>query len=362
MRVLLCPDKFKGSLTADEVCGSMERGIHRYDSSIEVVKLPLADGGEGTLDVLEETLSLARAELVVNDPLFRPVSTYYLRNETQAFIEMARASGLQLLKEEERKPLLTSTFGTGELIKHALDQGVEEIYLLIGGSATNDGGIGMAAALGYQFESDKVGDFQPNGAGLSGIKKVLENDIHPRISSTRFVVLSDVQNPLLSENGAAQVYGPQKGADRQSVELLDNGLKVLTEVLNNGYEHIPGAGAAGGLGYGAMSFLNAQIKPGIQTMMEITGFKDLLGEVDLILTGEGKLDAQTAAGKVISGVIEVVQNKNIPIGIICGVSETYLEGPLVFEVSKVAKDHNDAMFNAAEYVSELAFRMISTFQ
>ena len=340
----------------------MERGIHRYDPSIEVVKCPLADGGEGTLDVLEGALSLARAELVVNDPLFRPVSAYYLKNETQAFIEMARASGLQLLKEEERNPLLTSTFGTGELIEHALDQGVEEVYLLIGGSATNDGGIGMAAALGYQFEHSGTGDFRANGAGLLGIRDVFQEDIHPRISSTRFVVLSDVQNPLLGVNGAAKVYAPQKGADGRVAKLLDKGLSVLTEVLNNGNEHIAGAGAAGGLGYGAMSFLNAQIRPGIQTVMDIVGFNRVLDQVDLVFTGEGKLDTQTAAGKVISGVLEAVQNKNIPIGIICGICESHLEGIPIFEVNEVAQNHNDAMYNAAEYVSQLAFKMISAFQ
>lgn len=367
MKILLCPDKFKGSLTADEVCESMERGIHRCDSSIEVVKLPLADGGEGTLDVLETSLSLNRVSATVKDPLLRPVSTYYLQNKTQAFIEMASASGLELLKAGERNPLITSTYGTGELIKHALESDVEEIYLLIGGSATNDGGTGMAEALGYRFETMTGHKVSPGGQGLLRITKVDRSETYSRINGVRFTVLSDVRNVLLGPEGASHVYGPQKGADSESVKLLDTGLAALSALLNNGFEEVPGAGAAGGLGYGAMSFLNARILPGIEVIMDIVNFREQLEGADLVLTGEGKLDAQTMAGKVISGVTEAVKEKNIPIGIICGVIDgtaMSMKDKGVFTILPLLEEGMDldyAIRHAAELVESKTFEFIKGF-
>lgn len=361
MRVLICPDKFKGSLTGIEVCNAIRKGLLRFDSSIEITMLPLADGGEGTLDVLESVLETERIPLTVNDPLFRPVSTYYLKSKDLAFIEMANASGLQLLKPQERNPLKTSTFGTGEMIADALSKGVSHVYLLIGGSATNDGGIGMAKALGYHFVTGGNVHFAATGEQLEMIEGVVSNEVHERVKEVKFTVLSDVRNELLGKEGASYVYGKQKGADDGTIELLDKGLKNLSKVLNNGFERVNGAGAAGGLGYGAMSFLQAEIKSGIETIMEIVGFRQHLEKVDLIITGEGKLDAQTAEGKVISGVLSCATENNIPIGIICGVADENLSGvdrECVYQVTELALNHGDAMTNAEKYVEDLAFNLI----
>lgn len=362
MRVLICPDKFKGSLTANEVCNAIRKGLFRFDSSIETIMLPLADGGEGTLDVLESVLETERITLTVNDPLYRPIAAYYLKSKDLAFIEMASASGLQLLTPSERNPLKTSTFGTGEMIIDAMNRGVSHIYLLIGGSATNDGGIGMAKALGYHFGTSENVHFTATGEHLEMIEGVSENEIHKRIREVKFTVLSDVRNELLGKEGASYVYGGQKGADDSTINRLDKGLTNLSRILNNGFEKLNGSGAAGGLGYGAMSFLQAEIKSGIDTVMEIVGFDECLEEVDLLISGEGKLDAQTAEGKVVSGVLSYAKTNNIPIGIICGIADSDLkdvEPEYVYEVTGLALNHDDAMTNAQKYVEDLAFNLIS---
>lgn len=365
MKVLVCPDKFKGSLKAGEVCNAIESGLKSAVESIEVIKLPLADGGEGTLDLLETLLNLEREYVIVNDPLFRTISAYYLKNNDTAFIEMAKASGLQLLTEGERNPLCTSTFGTGELIAHALDHGVNEIYLLIGGSATNDGGIGMASALGFEFLTRDDEKFSADGTGLQKLLAIERENVHSRMSEVKFTILSDVRNPLTGSNGASHVYGSQKGADVASIKVLEEGLSHLAKLLNNGMESLPGAGAAGGLGYGAMSFLNASIESGIETIMRMVAFEKHLAGVDLIITGEGKLDNQTAEGKVISGVIYMAEKHNIPVGIICGIHDnlsSVIDSKLVYQVNDLAKNLEDAMVNAKHYVEELAFQLITDFR
>lgn len=365
MKVLVCPDKFKGSLTADEVCNAIQLGLKNFDQSVEVVKLPLADGGEGTLDLLETVLDLKREHVAVNDPLSRTITTYYLRNDSTAFIEMAKASGLQLLANKERNPLHTSTFGTGQLIAHALDQGVDEIFLLIGGSATNDGGVGMAHALGFEFLTEDGGNRLINGAGLSQLTRIVEENRHGRLKEVKFTVLSDVKNPLLGTNGASHVYGRQKGADESAIVVLEEGLMNLARLLNNGVKNIPGAGAAGGLGYGAMSFLNAKIESGIETIMKMVDFERHIMGVDLIITGEGKLDGQTNEGKVVMGVVDMAGRYNIPVGIICGIqdgSSMAIDPKLIYQVKDLAKNFEDSMANADGYVKELAFQLISDLQ
>lgn len=367
MRILLAPDKFKGTLNADQVCAAMTEGIHAVDRNIEVIKQPLADGGEGTADLLETALGLRKKFLKVNDPLFRPIYTHYLKNDQVAFIEMANASGLQLLEPNERNALNTSTFGTGEMIEDALDSGVSEIYLMIGGSATNDGGVGMAQALGYEFEHVIGNGFKPTGEFVADIVGIIKDRVHPRLYEVSFTVLCDVQNPLIGPNGASAVYGSQKGADAEALHLLENGLSNLAGLLNNGFENVPGAGAAGGLGYGAMSFLGATLKPGIQTVMEITGFEQKLGGVDLIITGEGKMDLQTVEGKVIAGVSEMARKYNIPFAVICGLAENRDQvqqqikawniNPLVNEQVSIS----EALERAYDLVVERTTELVSVF-
>lgn len=367
MKVVLAPDKFKGSLTAVEVCEAMTSGIHDFNPEIEVISHPLADGGEGTSELLEEALGLKKVFIKVNDPLFRPVFTHYLMNERVAFVEMANASGLQLLTDQERNPLNTTTFGTGEMIENALDQGVSEVYLMIGGSATSDGGIGMANALGYGFGVKPGTSFISTGKGLNDITSVFTDELHHRVKDVKFTVLCDVQNPLLGPNGAAAVYGPQKGADTQAVTELESGLRKLSELLKNGYENSPGAGAAGGLGYGAMSFLAAELKPGIDTVMDITGFDQKLNDVDLVITGEGKMDLQTVEGKVIAGISSRVLKRDMPFSVICGVVENRdivqerIEAHSIYPLVNEEVSTGRAMREAKALVRKRAFELMRDF-
>ncbi|MCU0326005.1 MAG: glycerate kinase [Spirosomaceae bacterium] len=293
MKILLAPDKFRGSLTAPEVCQAMTDGISMVSPDIEVVSLPMADGGEGTLDLLLWYSAGKKNITKVHDPLGRIIEAEYglSADGKTAFIEMATASGLRLLKNDERNPLKTSTFGTGELIKSAIENGVENLIMGIGGSATNDAGIGMAAALGWQF--------------LDELKTIY--------------VACDVTNPLYGINGAAHVYAPQKGADADAVQLLDDGLRNIYNVaVRDLQSEQKGWGAAGGLGFGSVMFLGAELKEGVKLLMDFCDFDKHLEDVDLVITGEGKIDNQTLHGKLIGGITQKTSEKNIPIAAICG--------------------------------------------
>ncbi len=328
MKILIAADSFKDALPAQEICTAIARGVHMVMPHAEVIVFPLGDGGEGTAEVLTFHTNGKRIALQVHDPLFRPVTaTYGISEDGQtAFIEMAQAAGLQLLSPEVRNPLLTSTYGVGEMIRHALATGARHIVLCIGGSATNDGGIGMAYALGYRFYSAAglLLKTQMTGAQLIDIQSITSSDVpletQVQLQATRFTVLCDVDNPLFGERGAAQVYARQKGADDEAIKQLDTGLehfaKVLQQHFGQPFAQVPGAGAAGGLGAGAMAFLGAQLQSGIHTVLDLTNFDAHLDGVNLILTGEGKIDAQTLQGKLISGVVQ--RARDIPVVALCG--------------------------------------------
>lgn len=324
MKILLAPDKFRGSLDAPQVCEAMTEGIRMVSPEIEVVSLPMADGGEGTLDLLLWYSGGKKQTAQVQDPLGRLIDAEYglSADGKTAFIEMATASGLRLLKTEERNPLKTSTFGTGELIKLVLEAGVENIILGIGGSATTDAGIGMAAALGWQFLDENGKKLSPIGENLIKIKaiKPLSSTIYNLPFNIK--VACDVTNPLFGENGAAYVYGPQKGADKQAVELLNEGLQNIAKVFERdfgkNYAQIAGTGAAGGLGFGAMAFINAELKEGVKLLMDFCDFDKNLKDVNLIITGEGKIDNQTLQGKLIKGITDRASHAQTSIAAICG--------------------------------------------
>lgn len=324
MKILLAPDKFRGSLEAPQVCEAMAEGIRMVSSEIEVVSLPMADGGEGTLDLLLWYSGGKKQFAKVQDPLGRTIEAEYgiSADSKTAFIEMATASGLRLLKSEERNPLKTSTFGTGELIKIVVESGVENIILGIGGSATTDAGIGMAAALGWQFLDVDGKELKPIGENLVKIKEIKQPTLPLYKTSLNIKVACDVTNPLFGESGAAYIYGPQKGADKEAVELLDKGLQNIAEVFNKDfgkdYAQIAGTGAAGGLGFGLMSFVNAELKEGVKLLMDFCDFDKNLKEVNLIITGEGKIDSQTLQGKLIKGITDKATHIKIPIVAICG--------------------------------------------
>ncbi len=301
----------------------MTEGIRMVSPEIEVMSLPMADGGEGTLDLLLWYSRGKKQTAKVQDPLGRLIDAEYglSADGKTAFIEMATASGLRLLKLEERNPLKTSTFGTGELIKVVLEAGVENIILGIGGSATTDAGIGMAAALGWQFLDENGKELSPIGENLIKVKKI-QSPVSNHQSLISITVACDVTNPLFGENGAAYVYGPQKGADKLAVEQLDKGLQNIAHVFERdfgkNYAQIAGTGAAGGLGFGAMAFLNAELKEGVKLLMGFCNFDKNLKDVNLIITGEGKIDNQTLQGKLIKGITDRATHAKIPIAAICG--------------------------------------------
>jgi len=324
MKIILAPDKFKGSLTGMQFCSAVEEGIKKVLPKAHIVKLPLADGGDGTMEVLDYHLNGTRIELKVNDPLFRPIrATYlYLNSIKTAFIEMAEASGMALLKAEEQNCFYTSTLGTGELILDAIKRGAKTIILGIGGSATNDCGIGMATALGYKFEDENGQELIPIGKNLLKIKKINSNDVHSELKAVTFKIACDVKNPLFGPNGAAYVYGPQKGASKSEIAHLDKGLEHISNLFSNTFNlevyDIEGAGAAGGLGAGAIAFLNAELKSGIDLIKNLIDFDLKIKGANWIITGEGKLDAQTLSGKTIHGVINSAKKQNIPVAALCG--------------------------------------------
>lgn len=319
MHILICPDKFKECLTAAGVATAIREGILRVLPDAECRLLPLADGGEGTLEVLTEATGGRLESVRVHDPLLRPVTAQLgiSGDGSTAFIEMARASGLALLSPDERNPLHASTFGTGELIRHALDLGCTEIVIGIGGSATVDGGVGMARALGMSFTDDTGWELPPGGASLGSLFRIDAVNLDPRIAKCRIFVACDVQNPLTGPFGAAHVFGPQKGATPEMALLLDANLKhlarIIREQLLTDVEPLPGAGAAGGLGAGLAAFLGAEMKPGFEVVGLATRLEEQISWADVVITGEGRLDVQTGFGKTPAGVGRLAATHGKPV-------------------------------------------------
>ncbi len=324
MRILISPDSFKGSLSAPEAARAIARGLERSGEDFECETLPLADGGEGSVDCLLSAVSGEKVSVEVKGPLRRPVSAEYglLDGGEVAVMEMAAASGLTLLEEDELDPLQTTTYGTGELICDALDRGVERILLGIGGSATNDGGMGLARALGVKFFDESGDELLGCGASLNRIKSIDTSGLDERIQRTDIEVACDVDNPLYGERGAARVYAPQKGAYGKQVKVLDEGLRNyssrLEEFLGIDISSLPGAGAAGGLGGGLRAFLDAELLPGIDMIMDYFNYAELLQEFDLVISGEGSCDLQSLQGKVVGGVAERTSAAGVPVVVLAG--------------------------------------------
>ena len=319
MKIVVAPDSFKGSLTAVEVADAIEQGIREIFPEAEIVKIPMADGGDGTVQCLVTATGGKILKEKVTGPLGDEVLASYgiLGDKKTAVIEMAEASGLTLVPENKRNPLITTTYGTGQLIKAALDQGCRKMIVGIGGSATNDGGAGMVQALGVKL-LDK--DEEELGFGGGELKKVFRIDtkyLDNRLSETKVLVASDVSNPLCGPKGASWIYGPQKGATPEVIEELDESLAHFAEIvkrdLNKDVKDIPGAGAAGGLGASLMAFLDAELRLGIDIVIEIVKLERAIKGADLVITGEGKIDSQTIYGKAPIGVAKIAQKYNIPV-------------------------------------------------
>lgn len=320
MRILIACDSFKDALPAAEVCRAVAKGIRSTHPAAVITEIPLSDGGEGVLDVLHRALGLQPVTVTVADPLGRPVTASYgMSGDGQtAMVEMAKASGLELLAEAERDPLKTSTYGTGQLLTDAAARGARRILLAIGGSATNDGGVGAAAALGWQFLDTEGKPFKPVGGTLQNITRIVPP---AKLPFEQVDVLCDVTNPLYGPNGASWIYGRQKGGTDQSLAFLDDALRHVARLVDRengrgGLGDTPGAGAAGGLGFGAMVFLGGRLRRGVDMVMELVGFDDAAAQADLIITGEGRLDGQSAQGKLISGVC--AHAGKTPVVALCG--------------------------------------------
>ncbi len=324
MKIIIAPDSFKGSLSALEAADAVETGIRRVYSDIDIIKIPMADGGEGTVQSLVDATGGRIISVKALDPLCREVDSFYgiLGDGKTAVIEMAAASGLTLLKEEERNPLITTTFGTGQLIKHALDMGCRSIIMGIGGSATNDGGAGMAAALGVKLLDGEGRDIGFGGGALKELVKIDRTGMDQRLAECVITAACDVSNPLTGKNGASYVFGPQKGANNDMVRLLDDNLEKYGIILEKAYgmplRNVPGAGAAGGMGAGLLAFLNADLKKGIDIVIEATGLEEKLKSADLVITGEGMMDKQTVFGKTPYGVAQLAAKYKVPVIAIAG--------------------------------------------
>lgn len=318
-KIVIASDSFKGSVSSLEVAESAEKAIRKLFPECEVLKIPIADGGEGTTEALIHAMKGKMITCEVHDPLMKKIQTAYgiLGDNQTAVIEMASASGLSLVPKDKRNPMHTTTFGTGELIKDALMRGCRHFLIGIGGSATNDAGTGMFRALGFRFLDKNGEELSQGGKILPQIYSIDRSTVLPRLLEATFTIACDVNNPFSGKNGAAFVYARQKGADDIMISELDNGLKhvasVIKQQMNLDIEQIPGAGAAGGLGGGCVAFLNAELKPGIEMVLDTLHFDEKIKGADLIITGEGKLDNQTGMGKAPSGILQAARKQNIPV-------------------------------------------------
>ncbi|MFC9113644.1 glycerate kinase [Streptomyces sp. NPDC057092] len=315
--MLIAADKFKGSLTAVEVAERVTAGLHRVRADIEVEALPVADGGDGTV-AAAVAAGFARHEVRVRGPLGDEVTAAYALRDGTAVVEMAEASGLQRLPDGILAPLTASTYGSGELVRAALDAGARSIVFGVGGSATTDGGAGMLAALGARFRTASGEPVGPGGGALAELASADLSGLDPRLGSVEIVLASDVDNPLTGPKGAAAVYGPQKGASPEDVERLDAALAHYAMVLDaSALAGSPGAGAAGGIGFGAL-LLGARFRPGIEVMLDVLGFASALERADLVITGEGSLDEQTLHGKAPAGVASAARAAGKDVIAVCG--------------------------------------------
>ncbi|HEY3238165.1 MAG TPA: glycerate kinase [Acidimicrobiia bacterium] len=326
MRILVAPDKFKGTLTAAQAAEAISRGWVRADSSAEVDAAPMADGGEGTLDALVAALGGERHRVRVSGPLGDPVDAQFAVVSTPdgptAVVEMARASGLDLIAPARRDPKRATTRGTGELILAACRGGVRRVLVCIGGSATNDAGAGLAQALGVRLLDEGGRDLGPGGAALATLARIDLTGLDPAAAGSTFVVATDVDNPLVGPQGASAVYGPQKGASPEDVGLLDRALghfaAVVYRDLGVDVRTARGAGAAGGLGAGLIAFLGARLRPGVDVVMEALRLPERMETADIAVTGEGTFDEQSLHGKAPAGVLRVAEEAGVPAVILCG--------------------------------------------
>jgi glycerate kinase len=369
VRIVVAPDSFKGSLTALEAANAIEEGLRRIFPDVEITKIPMADGGEGTVQSLVDATRGRLISRAVTGPLGEEVKAQFgmLGDGTTAVIEMAAASGLPLVPVGKRNPMVTTTYGTGQLIRAGLDLGCRKFIVGIGGSATVDGGAGMAQALGVKLIDENGSDISFGGGGLAKLCKIDMSTLDARIDESEVIVACDVDNPLTGPRGAARVYGPQKGATPEMVEFLDEALGhfagIVKRDLSKDVEDTPGAGAAGGLGAGLMAFLDARLQLGVDIVIEAAKLEKKTAGADLVVTGEGGIDSQTVYGKTPIGVTKVAKKMNIPVVAIAGniaddASVVYEHGiDALMSITPRPMSLEDAMANGAKLIADAAERM-----
>ncbi len=372
MTIVIAPDSFKECLTAKEVAHHMTQGVLSVFPLATIHSVHISDGGEGLLEAIMNGKEGSLVAVEVLDPLMRKIEAHYgiIEESNTAVIEMAKASGLELLKEEEKNPLLTSTFGTGQLIKDALDRGCKKIIIGIGGSATNDGGTGMVSALGAQFLDKKGVQLAHGGGNLHQLHKIDLSGFDKRIKTCEIIVACDVSNPLTGINGASFVYGEQKGGTKEALKILDRNLahygKVIKTTLDVDILETPGAGAAGGTGAALLAFMNGTLINGITLLLETLAVEKYISGADLVITGEGKIDAQTLNGKTIFGVASMAKRHGVPVLVITGkigenIERIYDLGvSSVFSIVNKPMSLEDAIKNAPKLIENCVRNIMNT--
>jgi len=366
MNILIVPDSFKDSLPAVDVTYALRNGIESVRENVNVILFPMADGGEGSTEILKYHIGGMWHWLEVHDPLQRKINTNYLllKDRNSAVIELAKASGLELLQPPDRNPLHTTTLGTGELMHDALDRKTGEIILTIGGSATVDGGTGIAAALGFRYYDKSGKAFLPTGGTLSEIHRIDADSIHKAFTSVRWTIACDVQNILNGPEGAARIYGPQKGADPEAVQKLADGLEHISMLIKNetGFtaDKHHGTGAAGGAALFLMAYGNTKLQSGFDILAGLTHLQPVIDSADIVISGEGRIDEQTKYGKVVSSIARHTAKSGKPLIVVCGIVEGSVHtikknlGIIeIFSVSSRAMDKTDSLTNAKKYLEEI---------
>lgn len=355
MKVVIAIDSLKGSLSSMEAGMAIKDGILAAKPDAEVIVKPLADGGEGTTDALIEGMNGERIDLTVTGPMHTPVDAYYgyLKDTNTAVMEMASAAGITLVPDSEKNPLLATSYGVGEMINDAIQRGCRNFIIGIGGSVTNDGGIGMLKALGVRFLDENGEDAGEGGQALAKVARIDVSGMNPLLKECHIQVACDVNNPLCGENGSTYVYGPQKGVTEDMKKTLDEAMahfaRVTSETLENDYMNIPGAGAAGGLGYAFLAYTGAALTPGIELILDAVGLEEELSGADVVVTGEGRLDFQTAMGKAPVGVARLAKKYNAKV--------IAFAGSVTKEATACNKEGIDAFFPILRSVCTLAEAM-----
>ena len=355
MKVVIAIDSLKGSLSSMEAGMAIKDGILAAKPDAEVIVKPLADGGEGTTDALIEGMNGERIDLTVTGPMHTPVDAYYgyLKDTNTAVMEMASAAGITLVPDSEKNPLLATSYGVGEMINDAIQRGCRNFIIGIGGSVTNDGGIGMLKALGVRFLDENGEDAGEGGQALAKVARIDVSGMNPLLKECHIQVACDVNNPLCGENGSTYVYGPQKGVTEDMKKTLDEAMahfaRVTSETLENDYMNIPGAGAAGGLGYAFLAYTGAALTPGIELLLDAVGLEEELSGADVVVTGEGRLDFQTAMGKAPVGVARLAKKYNAKV--------IAFAGSVTKEATACNKEGIDAFFPILRGVCTLAEAM-----